>query len=523
MNKKIIRFANKIRKRLILIELLDVITLGTIIAIGIGLILIMISFLVPIYKAFEMALFAIATTIIVSAIYATTRFPTTKKSALIADSKGLKERLTTSLELLSVDDCISNLQKEDTIEAIKKYDIKKNIPIKIKTKRIIKIVLMAIILISTNYIPYKMKEKAIERHNVAQQKKEEVKKLEKIKKEVKKDLNKLEKEDQKEIEKLIENSIKEIKQVLNKKDIEKELKRLDKKLEKIAMDKKTLEQKNIDELRKKINENSETLKKSLAQKDKNQLLDSLKKDDKLKELAKALEQMDKEALNKELSKLAKSMGEISKTDADKIMSNINNLAQSLNNQQLSESMQQLAKEMQNGNISQSTLDQVSNSMQALSDEAGATPSLASESSISGGQQGLENGSGEAKGSGSGSGNGSGNGNGGGSNSGNGTGTGWNYGSKQGIQKEDNEKELGENVFIPEREIGNDKNLTGNKSNASGNSTQMTDENLTTRGTSVQYDSVVGEYTEEVMENINDKSIPESMKGVVKEYFNELNN
>lgn len=122
--------------------------------------------------------------------------------------------------------------------------------------------------------------------------------------------------------------------------------------------------------------------------------------------------------------------------------------------------------------------------------------------------------------GSGSGNGSGTGS-GGNGSGSGAGSGWNYGSRQGFEKEASDSGIGEVLNLPNYKLGDDDNLQGTKSN--GNKTvQMTNSALTYAGQSVGYDQVIGDYSADAYQQIEQAQIPDGMKDLVKNYFSALN-
>lgn len=134
---------------------------------------------------------------------------------------------------------------------------------------------------------------------------------------------------------------------------------------------------------------------------------------------------------------------------------------------------------------------------------------------SGASQG-SNGSGSGAGSG-----GSGSGSGQGGSGGSGTGSGWNYGSKQGFEKEDSGSAAREVLNLPDYKLGDDSNLQGTKSN--GNKTvQMTNSALTYAGQSVGYDQVIGDYSDNAYRQIEQAQIPDGMKDLVKDYFSALN-
>ena len=70
-------------------------------------------------------------------VYGIIKGPNKKKVALILDSKGLDERLSTALEFIEEEDAISLAQREDTVNHIRKFNLKK-IRIKIDKRELFK-------------------------------------------------------------------------------------------------------------------------------------------------------------------------------------------------------------------------------------------------------------------------------------------------------------------------------------------------------------------------------------------------
>lgn len=132
-----------------------------------------------------------------------------------------------------------------------------------------------------------------------------------------------------------------------------------------------------------------------------------------------------------------------------------------------------------------------------------------------GSDGDNNGNGSGNGSGDGSngdgsnGNGSGNGNGNGNGSGNGSGR----GTGQGGGTHDY-------VSVP-NEVGNDENLTGNKTGEENGDSYRAQNGLVWEGDHVSLDSVIGDYTKDAYEGISSGRYPSGMEDVIKDYFKNL--
>lgn len=132
-----------------------------------------------------------------------------------------------------------------------------------------------------------------------------------------------------------------------------------------------------------------------------------------------------------------------------------------------------------------------------------------------GSDGDNNGNGSGNGSGDGSngngsnGNGSGNGNGNGNGSGNGSGR----GTGQGGGTHDY-------VSVPNA-VGNDENLTGNKTGDENGDSYRAQNGLVWEGDHVSLDSVIGDYTKDAYEGISSGRYPSGMEDVIKDYFKNL--
>ncbi len=130
-----------------------------------------------------------------------------------------------------------------------------------------------------------------------------------------------------------------------------------------------------------------------------------------------------------------------------------------------------------------------------------------------GSDGDNNGNGSGNGSGDGSngdgsnGNGSGNGNGNGSGNGSGRGTGQGGGTH-------------DYVSVPNA-VGNDENLTGNKTGEENGDSYRAQNGLVWEGDHVSLDSVIGDYTKDAYEGISSGRYPSGMEDVIKDYFKNL--
>jgi len=80
-----------------------------------------VALFVPFYNAILYGFIAFAVVLIAGMIYSIHFFPNVKETALRVDATGLKERVTTSLDLSGKDDVCSTIVKDDTLRYITDY------------------------------------------------------------------------------------------------------------------------------------------------------------------------------------------------------------------------------------------------------------------------------------------------------------------------------------------------------------------------------------------------------------------
>ena len=90
-----------------------------------------IALFVPFYGAIFYGFLAFILVMIAGGIYSIHLFPNIRQTALRVDSMGLKERVTTSLELSGKHDVCSTIVKDDTIRHIQNYPTKQFFPTRI--------------------------------------------------------------------------------------------------------------------------------------------------------------------------------------------------------------------------------------------------------------------------------------------------------------------------------------------------------------------------------------------------------
>ena len=133
-------------------------------------------------------------------------------------------------------------------------------------------------------------------------------------------------------------------------------------------------------------------------------------------------------------------------------------------------------------------------------------------------QGSGNGNGQGQGNGNGNGQGQGNGNGNGQGQGNGGSGSGNGGNGRGTGSSDAAHDY---VSIPNA-IANDPSLTGNKNGDQDSDYFRQQNGLAWEGNHVDYNSVIGEYTDSAYEGIANGKYPSGMESVIRDYFENLN-
>lgn len=196
--------------------------------------------------------------------------------------------------------------------------------------------------------------------------------------------------------------------------------------------------------------------------------------------------------------------------------------------QAQQSLEQLAAQMENpeaaGVASAQALAQAASpdGAQRVSPQAAVSPGqngLGSQGTGDGngsGEQGGNPGDGSRQGDGSGTGDGSGQGDGNGSGNGSGQGDGLGGGRGTGSSNA-----VHDYVSIPNA-VGDDPSLTGNKYGDENSDYIRQQNGLAWEGEHVDYNSVIGQYTDSAYEGIVSGKYPTGMESVIRDYFENLN-
>ncbi len=479
---------------------------------------------------------------LVGFFYGVLHFPDYRRTALEVDQKGLQERLTTFVEMekMGLSPEWQKLQTEDTYKAICDFDLKEKLEITLNKKVLYVLAGMMGLFAVAAVIPSPNKELAIILHEQKQAVESEMERVEEARQQLEelKELPALTEAELAEIEKMqdiLEKAREELSKAETKEDVEKALERLEMKtLQQLSdvQNKSQSGQSKSSEIKKKLEE--------FLKKQENQSKEEFSAEE-LKDILEAeeLENLRQEILE-ELEKAGEEMlSELSEEELEALMKKLEELEEllealegslsegSLSKEQLEALLEALQEAGQNGSLSEAVSNQLAQIMdgtlgimmpsgQLVSGLSGNNGNGMGNNSGNGAGSGNGNGAGQG-GNGTGTGNGSGNGNGQGS----GIGGGKNYGSKNGIEKENNRADSNEQITIPGRTTGNDENLTGQS--VDGESYQTVGgEGLTWSGEKVDYNEVVGEYTKEAYSRIENNEVPRGLEDVVKQYFEGIN-
>lgn len=523
LDKKINSFIKTYGKRIKINFLLDKILFGILLCGVLSFILLSVSVFVPFKDCYRVIAIVCILIILGSFIYGVLKLPNIKKIALLIDSKGLKERVITSLCLSNDNSDLAITQKKDTIEKLKNFNYKEKFPIRVDRKKLLKIGVLIVICTGILLVPSTSKTKAKELRNFEKGKSEIINKVEKEKNKIE-ETEALSKEEKEKLKKLLEDGKNELKDIETNKDINKFLERLNKKLETLKEKIKSEEgKKALENLSKELLEDSMKKLQNDALKDLNKINQALNKTEEGEKISEALNSGDKEALENQLNNLNNSLKNMSENEKIELAESLSELASSLSDEELQALMNQTSQGVMNGEIAPSELSKELSSLEnTAKGNNNSNSGNGNNSNSNSGNNSSANGGSSGNGSGNGNGsNGSGSGNGNGLGNGNGSGTGWNTGSKNGTENT-SEPTKGEEVYIPEREIGSDANLTGNKNNNSPSQAVETENGLNFSGEKKDYNEVIGDYSEKELQGIEGSSIPENMKDIVKDYFDGLN-
>lgn len=510
-------YIRAVRRRMIFNLLTDRIVLGLCYGTMAGLLLGIISLIVPVYYASYIIVGCIACGAAGGVIYSCCHLPDLKRAALTADASGFGEALVTALELKKREDAFCFMQRKVTAGKVQKESPKTAVKLCFPWKAGLLFIGLCLMCTATTFIPAPARQKAALWQELASWQKDTSKKIDELKSELA-SARELSDSGKAQLSELLDDSKKQlststIEEASDRQSFEK---RLDKKLMNIV--------KNSDEQQ--LNTAAAKVAADLgleSSKKHQQLADSLSESlEKLKgqessAFDHAAEQMASMALSGNVSQeiidsLSKELGVDSQSlenmvDAatvhltDGTTSDDNSLDRSEENRGSLENSSSSGQDKRDGHSQSQDGSQEFGSSQ---DDGIGQNNRGNGSSNNNSSNGLGNSGGGSSG-----------------HSNNGSGGGMNYGDKDGILAQA-PKSSSENVYVPgNAPIGDDENLSGTRGDGK-TYTKQSEQALSWVGEHVDYNQVIGSYTSQAYHQIDQSNYPESMKNIIKDYFMGLN-
>lgn len=456
---------------------------------------------------YAVIIFICAAVLFISQLYALTKRPNLKETAEIGDSLGFKERLVTSVEILSDSENkstpIHKIMINDTFAKAKNMKFAKDYKIKISRKLIIITALLLTVSVATGFMPVSNKSGIERQILLEQQKSHDIKKIEDIQEEIKKKLPAAEAE---KVNRILERLTEDLKKSEDIDEIKKSLQKAQEELKKIS---KVSDLKDLKKLGENLSKN-DVMKK---------LGESMQTGDEagMKAAAESLRQSLKKMDEEDIKALAESLKDIAKDtqDTDGLKEQLESIANNLstgNPESAVSSINSLMDMANAGNAGDSALQGVVNSVNTKLSSMGQ-----SDQQNQNGQQsqdgehrqgeGQERGQSQDQQQGQGEGQGE------------GQGQGQGEGQGQGRGEGHIEDEM---IYLRDAQghLDFEANIQGTQ-NSGGEIQQNAQKGFGDRGESVPYKDVYQEYKSEALKNLDDYDIPQGMQELIKQYFSAL--
>ena len=431
-----------------------------------------------------------------------------KKAALVYDSLGMKERLTTAIELSS-DSQISKVGQmvvQDAIENGKNANLEKKYKISLPKRGVQAIALVLVAILMTGFINNP------EYYDVMGTLEKQLDEVAQVKKEINKE-NDIFDNELENLNRELNAITKEIKTATTKKDV---LKTLDEGQERLKR-----------------------LEKSGSVKDVEAMSQALSDSSKTENMGKAMENGDIDIALKELEALNDSLEELSQEELEKILEALKNATENMTNEELKEALEKYAQSVASGEFSVATSDlnnvkeSLSNLMQSSQSTktaikninsilADATKTIENSSGLpqtntEGQQQGDQGAQGEGQ-SGAGQEGAEGSGGNQGANGGSAVGQGSGQNSTGRGQGHVETEKIYSRLLSEGG--GYDSQISGSE-NSGGETEIETKQTMGMAGESVPYDEVLGQYSSQALKSLDESTIPYGMKDLVANYFSQL--
>lgn len=230
LDQRIRQFVYKVRGRLREQKIVDSLMIAVGTGLGIGVILSLFSLFVSFYYAVPFAVGIVAFSFLAGIVIGIRRTPSLMESALLADAKGHKEKISTAFYLQGKGDAFSLLQKKDAVVITESFQIRKEFPLQFSFKRGLIVCGFAVLFVVSDLLETPARNHAVAKHEVNKEMKEEIAKLEKVEKSIK-DKKEISEKESAEVKEQLEMAKKELSEAETKKELKKVKDRITKKME----------------------------------------------------------------------------------------------------------------------------------------------------------------------------------------------------------------------------------------------------------------------------------------------------
>lgn len=496
IDKELISSLRKIKFRICRNLIIDQLIWGAIVGLCCGSLVCIAALLIPLYKVNLIIYKLIAVGIGIALISSFIRIPKNKEIAYKADELGLKERMSTSIELIGKEDGFAQLLKKDAISKLEQLDYKHELNYILKRKQIIIFIISIIIILGSIFIRTPAKTKAEEKYKFQIMQEDETKNIV-IEEEILNKSSSLSKEDKEALLNSLTSLKKEIKEAKSISEIENSLT--------------------------KFQIETEEMKQKYSEKDLNNVVSGLSKNESTSNLAQAVQSGNKEAISQAINNLPESLKNASSQDVEDIAKNFAQMAKNSEDEDLKKSLSDITEKLSSNNPDKfnnlgdllknfnKTIQKPLDNRDAKNQIKGIQKDLKSDSnSINNQTQPVSNNNSSPQDTTS-----------------NTSGTVINDKS-DGEQPGNSENgKIDNNTSSGNIEENNQSGL-----NKKGSSDGKQEENVytlpsqDTQGSTVpakpqSLDKVIGKYKEKAYENMNSSIIPEGMKDIIKGYFTSL--
>ncbi len=415
--------------------------------------------------------------------------PDWKAAAEAADRLGGRERMITTLELLARDSRneMEEMAVRDGMKMAKERDFAKEYRFRPPKRPLVLLGLLLALTFGAAFLP-SPKEEGLEAYTQA-----EIARIEKVSREIEKEET-LDSEERAEFRRQTQTLTKELRKAATKKEAEQAVQKAQQEMKK--------------------------LEKNSVPKDLREMAKGLEQNEKTKELADALNQADKEAIQAAMQALMEQLAALSAEQRAELAEMLAQAAEGLSDEELQEALEALAEALENGADLTAAGERLT---AAAVSQAGKNASLRAALQKMNGQlaAGQNQGQNQNQGNGQGQGQGNGQGQGQGQGNGQGQGQGQGQGNGQGQGRGFGHQET-EHVFTrnAEGKAGFDAKVEGQENE--GGQTSLTEHRtMGEAGESLPYERVYQTYRNEAMKTLEEENVPYGMREMVAEYFSAL--